>query len=64
MVISRNDKSEELGLRRGKAHNAPGLLIVADINSLVQFIQLVLFAPYLGVFELSKSILRHKLPSP
>lgn len=47
-----------------KAHDAPGFLVVTDINFLVQLIQFVFSAPYLRVFELNKSILWHELPSP
>lgn len=47
-----------------QAHDGPGLLIVADIDFLIQFIQFILSAPYLRVFELNKSILRNELPRP
>lgn len=48
--------------RMEQSHDGPGLLIILDVDVLVQFIQFILSAPYLRVFELNKSILRYESP--
>ena len=42
---------------------SPCLLVLLDVYSLVELLQVVLFPPVLGVFELTIGILRYELPS-
>lgn len=45
-----------------ETYNTPGFLIIFDINFFIKGVELIVFSPQLGVFELSKSILGNKLP--
>lgn len=40
---------------------SPGRIVLLDVDSLVQGVDLVFFAPVLGVFQLTKSLFGNKL---
>ena len=45
-----------------KTYNAPSLLIILYINLLIKRLEVVVFTPYFGVFELLKGVSGDELP--